>query len=138
MCKKMKKKHTKDPLGMSTYMVAKVIDEIVTQLTSITNQSFRLGYVPEILKGIHICPIPKPGKDKQIPGNVRPIYLTPVLLKIMERVVKLFLVYHLEKWKKISDAQDGFRPKRSCVTTLLKISQKLQMNIAQGKKTTVL
>ena len=97
----MKKKHTKDPLGMSTYMIGKVIEPILTQLTSIANQTFRLGHVPEIFKGIHISPIPKPGKNKQIPENLRPINLTPVLLKIIERVVIPILTKHLEEKKKI-------------------------------------
>ena len=104
----MKKKHTKDPLGMSTFMIGKIMDSILQPLTSITNQSFRLGYVPDILKGIHISPIPKPGKNKQMSENVRPIHLTPVLLKIIERVIKPILVQYLEEKGKLNNAQDGF------------------------------
>ena len=137
-CAEMKKKKTLDPLGMSTFSIGKIIDKIAPQLTSIANQSFRLGYVPNILKGIHICPIPKTGKNKQFVQNVRPINLTPILLKLIERVVKPLLVKFLEEQQRLNDAQDGFRPNRSCTTTLTKISQKLQMNMAKGQRTLVL
>ena len=55
-------------------------------------------------------------------------------VELMERVVKIYLVHHLEKGEKINKAQDGFRPNRSCITTLIKISQKLQMKLAERKK----
>ena len=68
----MKKKQTKDPLGMSTFMISMIIDEINEQFTSITNQSFRLGFVPDILKKIHISPIPKPGKTNKFQEMLGP------------------------------------------------------------------
>lgn len=44
-----------------------------------------------------IVPILKPGKEAECPGSYRPIALTAVICKIMERMVTDRLVYRLEK-----------------------------------------
>ena len=128
-----KQKHTKDPYGLTTFMIAKIKQEIIPQITSITKQSFDLGHVSEKLKDIHISPIPKPNKDKQDPSKIRPINLTSIVLKIMERVSKVQIDEHLEENGILSKAQDGFRTNRSCITTLTKIGQEMRKNLAQKK-----
>ena len=67
-----------------------------------------------------VTPIFKKGR-KQDPGNYRPVSLTCVLCKVMEKLVRQSVVEHLEQNKLISDEQHGFVRGRSCITQLLDV-----------------
>ena len=66
----------------------------------------------------HIVPVHKKG-DKHLPSNYRPISLTSIVVKVMERIIHRQLVSALESKQLINDAQHGFRHKRSTVTLLI-------------------
>jgi len=57
--------------------------------------------------------------DKHLPSNYHPISLTSIVVKVMERIIYRHLVSALESKHLISDAQHGFRHKRSTVTLLI-------------------
>ena len=57
--------------------------------------------------------------NRQEPGHCRPISLTSVVCKTMERLVKGRLIKHLEMNNLIGDSQHVFQNKRSCLTILL-------------------
>ena len=67
-----------------------------------------------------VKPLFKKG-SKKCPKNYRPVSLTSVCCKTLERIVRDSLVNHLEGNKLISNNQHGFRSGRSCVTQLLEI-----------------
>lgn len=54
-------------------------------------------YFPVTWRKAVVIPIPKPGKDPQIPTSYRPIALTSCLCKLMERMVNARLVHVLEE-----------------------------------------
>ncbi|KAF2350290.1 Reverse transcriptase domain [Trinorchestia longiramus] len=56
---------------------------------------------------------------KQIPNNYRPISLTSVISKRIERLLKVRITKHLNDQNLITDTEHGFREKRSCHTNLL-------------------
>ena len=60
----------------------------------------------------------KKGNRKE-PRNYRPISLTSVVSKTMERLIKGRIITHLEGNNLIGDSQHGFRNKCSCLTSLL-------------------
>ena len=74
--------------------------------------------LPEVWKLGKVVPIYKKG-DKHNPGNYRPVSLTSVSCKVLESLIRDALMQHLTTHGLLSDAQHGFRPKRSCSTQLL-------------------
>jgi hypothetical protein len=75
------------------------------------------SYVPASWKIANVVPIYKGKGDRTDPSNYRPISLTPCLARVFEKVIKEFIVSDISD--KLSDAQHGFREKRSTITNLL-------------------
>ncbi|KAF2351069.1 Reverse transcriptase domain [Trinorchestia longiramus] len=68
--------------------------------------------------GNGVTPILKKG-NKQIPNDYRPIRLTFVISKTIERILKVRITQNLIDQILITDTQHGFRVKRSCLTNFL-------------------
>ena len=80
--------------------------------------SLQTGLIPDTWKLAHVTPIYKKGKkDKK--ENYRPISLTSVVCRIMERLIKNVLTDHLLENKSFTLGQHGFREFRSCFSQLL-------------------
>jgi endonuclease/exonuclease/phosphatase family metal-dependent hydrolase len=88
-------------------------------LTIIFKKSLNEGQVPEGWKSANITPIHKKG-DKSKTENYRPVSLTSVVCKVLERMIRKRLMQHLKNNNLLSDQQFGFRPQRSTTTQLLK------------------
>ena len=83
-----------------------------------TNNSVETGIIPDDWKSANVTAIHKKG-SRQESGNYRPISLTSVVCKTMERLVNGRLITQLETNNLIGDSQHGFRNKCSCLTSLL-------------------
>ena len=71
-----------------------------------------------------IAPIPKAAAKSSDPGNYRPISLTCILCKLLEKHILYGLMYeYLSNHQELSDSQWGFRSGRSTVTALLSVTQ---------------
>ena len=57
--------------------------------------------------------------DKSAAKNCRPISLTSVVSKVMERIVRRHLYDHLSTNRLVSNVQHGFHPGKSCESQLL-------------------
>ena len=67
-----------------------------------------------------VTPVYKGSKHKSSdPASYRPISLTCIVCRIMERILKSHIVDHLDSLGLFSDHQHGFRKKRSTETQLL-------------------
>jgi hypothetical protein len=66
-----------------------------------------------------VHPIPKgKGKPREDPGSYRPVLILPAMSKVLESLVKSDLEGHLKRVNGLPGSQYGFRPKRSCTSTL--------------------
>ena len=80
--------------------------------------SFETGSLPEVwLKSI-VVPLFK-ANSRYDPGNYRPVRLTSVCCKTMERVLASELIQYLESCSLLSDKQFGFRKHRSTEDQML-------------------
>ena len=94
-----------------------LINVITEPLTIIFNVSKDTGIVPNIWKLGNIVALFKKKKEpKTDPGNYRPVSLTSIICKLMEKLVKNQIVSHMTKNKLFSKKQFGFISGRS--TTL--------------------
>ena len=77
-----------------------------------------MGALPKDWCSANFVPVFKQG-DHRIATNYRPISLTSIVVKIMERIICKQLTATLEQSARLSDTQFGFRANRSTVSLLL-------------------
>ena len=94
------------PDDLSPRFLKELRTQIIQPLTKIFNHSVRLGKVPQDWKLANVTPIYKKG-DKKVALNYRPISLTSVAGKILEKIIRDRLVRFLESNNIISDNQHG-------------------------------
>ena len=86
-------------------------------LTIIFNTSIQSGIVPDLWEIGNIITLLKKG-DKSDPGNYRPVRLTSVVGKLMEKIVRKVIVNHMIKHdlhsKNNWDLYQGDQPHYSC------------------------
>ena len=90
---------------------------LIEQLTFILNLSLKTGVFPDVWKVARVRPIPKTGDLTNV-NNIRPISLTALPGKLLERYIHTNLVYFLEENKLLCKNQGGFRKKRSTTQTV--------------------
>ncbi|RVE46780.1 hypothetical protein evm_008564 [Chilo suppressalis] len=100
------------PDGIPAVVLKKCAAELSPVLTRLYQCSYSLGRVPETWRDANVQPVPKKG-DRSDPANYRPIAVTSVLCKVLEKVLNNHLTRYLEDHSLINDRQYGFRPKRS-------------------------
>ena len=99
-------------------LLKELASELAPVLTLLFNKSLASGELPGIWKHARVQPVFKKG-DRSLPGNYRPILLTCVCCKLLEHIVTSEISSHLNKYNIITDAQHGFRKKRSCESQLI-------------------
>ena len=92
--------------------------EIAPSLTRRFNLSLLQASVPAAWKEAHVIPLHKKG-DRSNVKNYRPVSLTSVVSKVLEKVLHFHLYKHLSTSDLLSNAQHGFCPGRSCESLLL-------------------
>ena len=106
------------PDELHPLLLQKLADIVAAPIAHIFRLSLDEGHLPNEWKEAVVRPIHK-GGQRQLPENYRPISLTSVLCKVLERLVKKRLAEHLERLSLLSTRQHGFRQNRSCITNLL-------------------
>ena len=75
--------------------VLKELAEVITGPLSIFTKSWEMGEVPEDWKKANVTPVFKKGK-KEDPGNYRPVSLTSIPGKLMERLILGAISRHIK------------------------------------------
>ena len=106
------------PDNIPAILVKKCSGTISYFLSMLFNLSISTNQVPWQWKLSLIAPIHKKG-SKNLAKNYRPIALTSVICRILEKILSLNIIQHLYQNNLISHNQHGFLPRRSSSTQLL-------------------
>jgi hypothetical protein len=115
---KMKSNTSSGPDGFPPVILKKLGSSLALPLSLIFTSFMSVGQVPSDWKNAIITPIYKKGLASD-PSNYRPISLTSVFCKLMERVIALDMLTYLRHHGLITRHQHGFIAKRSTTTNLL-------------------
>ena len=114
--------------------VYKVAGDILAHpLSMIFNVSMSSGEVPRDWKEALIKPILKKGSRAKA-SNYRPISLTCVASRLMERCLKREIMDHLVGNELLNSHQHGFRTKKSTLSNLLEYSEAITEAVDMGLK----
>ena len=111
--------------------------QIIEPLTKLFRQSLDEAKLPEDWKKANVTPLFKSG-EKKLPENYRPISLTSVVCKLMERIIRNKIIDHTESNILFAKQQHGFRAGRSCTTQLLEFMEEVSEAIDRGEKVDVI
>ena len=108
-----------------------VREEIGEVLAEIMNESLKTGEIPRDWKDAVVVPLYKKG-NRSDPSNYRPVSLTCIICKVMEKIVKEDIIDHLKRNNIIRDSQHGFIRGRSCLTNLLDFFEEIYEHMDGG------
>ena len=100
------------PDRIPSMLLKMLATEISTCLKLLFSASLLQGNVPSDWRRALVSPLFKKG-DRKDPSNYRPVSLTCVCSKVMEHIILTNIMSHLETHGILSDAQFGFRKRRS-------------------------
>ena len=107
------------PDGIPPRLIRELRNELNGPLTKLFTASMTTRKIPDEWREASITPIYKQKGAKSDPGNYRPVSLTNVVGKLLERIVKNEIEHHLESNKLMSESQHGFRAGRSVQTNMV-------------------
>ncbi|NXM61588.1 RTXE polymerase, partial [Illadopsis cleaveri] len=120
------------PDGIHPRVMRELADELAKPLSTIYQQSWLTGEVPDDWKLANVTPIHKKGA-KEDPGNYRPVSLTSVPGKVMEQFILSAITQNLQDGQGIRPSQHGFRRGRSCLTNLITFYDQVTRLLDAGK-----
>ncbi len=126
VCKAPNKFCELDPVP--TWIIRDCIDEVLPLLTKIVNLSLMHGKMPDDLKLAIIKPLLKKLGLNFIKKNYRPVSNLSFLGKLIERIVALQIVTHLQANNLIYIFQSAYR-KYSTETALLRVQNDILMHL---------
>ena len=104
--------------GIPPKLLMETVEQISIPLARVFNLSLKEGVVPFEWKEANIIPLFKKGSRNKS-ENYRPVSLTSVICKLLERLIKDHMVDFLVKHKLLNSSQHGFLKARSCLTNML-------------------
>jgi len=120
------------PEGIHPRVLRELMEELAKPLSIIYQQSWLTGEVPDDWRLANVTPIYKKGW-KEDPGNYRPLSLTSMPGKIMERFILSALTQHVKDNQGIRPSQHGFMQVRSCLNNLISFYDQVTRLVDEGK-----
>ena len=124
------------PDGLCPAILKPLAEIIAAPVTRLFRTSLNDCHLPQDWKIAQVVPIHKGGNREDV-NNYRPVSLTSVLLKVMERIVSRQMTSYLSDWALISPNQHGFFRRRSCTTNLLCFLEEVTKRIDRGEEVEV-
>lgn len=115
-------------------IVKDCLQDILTPLTTIINESFSSSVFPQAWKTGEIIPLPKNG-DHEVPDNNRPVTLLPSLSKVNERIAMLQFNEYLTRKNLLTSHQSGNRKLHSTETLSLLVTDHIYQAMDSKKIT---
>ena len=125
---KMEAKSSTDINGISMKLLKEIRHEIALPLTHLFNLSISTGTFPSKLKTSRTIPIYKAGNPLSC-DNYRPISLLSSLSKILEKIISIKLVNHLEINHLLHQNQYGFQHNKSTIHHLLHLTNHIAQEL---------
>ena len=110
---------------------------LLTPLKYIFEKSLDEQKLPDIWKSAHVSAIFKSG-SKTKPDYYRPISLTSVPGKLLERIIRDEIVKHMSENNIFAKSQHGFLAGKSCVTQLLEFLEDVTSALDKGEDVDVI
>ena len=104
--------------GIPYVFYKQCVDYVWFPLQIIFLQSLKLGVIPDEWKVSKVVPIHKKGSRLSV-ENYRPVSLTVVACRILERIIRKHILVYLTTNTLVSKNQHGFLPGRSTLTNFL-------------------
>jgi Reverse transcriptase (RNA-dependent DNA polymerase)/Endonuclease-reverse transcriptase len=111
--------------------------ELLKPLSILFNKSLQTSTIPELWRKANVTPIYKKGKKTE-PLNYRPVSLTCILCKILEKMLKARLLTEMRDADWFGNVQHGFRSERSTVTNLIEFYDSVTEEMDSGKPVDIL
>ena len=129
---KLKISKSPGPDGLHPRFLRELAPQLCKPLTLIFNNSLRLGKLPTDWKNGQITAIYKKGK-KACAGNYRPVSLTSVIAKSMEKIIREHTMKYFLNNKLFTNKQFGFLNGRSTSLQLLNVLDKWTKYLDEGR-----
>jgi len=123
--------------GFSSTYILMCKNILAKPLALMFNKSLNTGEIPEDWKKANITPILKKGNKNSV-ENYRPVSLTSIIGKILEKLIKAHVESHLLSKNIIKISQHGFMKSRSCLTNLLICQNAIVQKIDEGSSVDVI
>ena len=126
-----------DPIP--TWLLKNCIDELSPILTRLFNISLENAYVPLDLKSAIVRPlIKKPGLDKNVYKNYRPVSNLPFISKVLEKVVDKRIETHLNIHSLHEPQQSAYKKFHSTETALVRVQNDILQALDNNENTVLL
>ena len=116
--KRLKPKTSSGPDGIPTVVLKNLGSSLAAPLALIFESFMSVGQVPDEWRSAIVTPLFKKGLPSSC-ANYRPVSLTCVICKVMEKIIVSQLLEYLRRHDIINKQQHGFLTRKSTVTNLL-------------------
>ena len=122
------------PDGLPSRYLKLIANELTPSLFLLFSASLQQGRIPTDWKRAMITPIFKKALCND-PTNYKPISLTSIICKVLERIIYSHIMSNLECNNVLNNAQFGFRQRRSADLQLLQTVHDLALSLNEKSQT---
>ena len=120
------------PDGILPKVIKNLSSSLIYPLKMLFNRTLTKGEIPDILKTACVNALYKGKGEISDLNNYRPIAITSVFIKMLERIIFKYTYNYIMKYQLLSENQSGFQPRDSTVNQLVDIFNTISSNLDKG------